>query len=244
MLSVVGANGAGKTTLSRILSQCLEADQGQVFWHGQEVTAANRQEVKNKIAYLPQNFRPLIVGATPWEQLEKFYANYQEAGCQLSLDKEALFNQLLSAIGFDHLKNYPLKFLSYGQLKHLVLACVLLKDPELIIIDEPTEGQDYKHMVDFMGSLYRINQEKGIAVIMNTHDVEVLLAYTRRCLVMSEGEIIADTDPVYVTSNEDLVDQAALRESSLSVFAKRIGLVDPYTFIRKFMDYDREVQQS
>ncbi|WP_143236733.1 hypothetical protein [Aerococcus sp. HMSC035B07] len=61
---------------------------------------------------------------------------------------------------------------------------------------------------------------------------------------MSEGEIIADTDPVYVTSNEDLVDQAALRESSLSVFAKRIGLVDPYTFIRKFMDYDREVQQS
>ncbi|WP_195866616.1 DUF3744 domain-containing protein [Aerococcus sanguinicola] len=244
MLSVVGANGAGKTTLSRILSQCLEADQGQVFWHGQEITAANRQKVKNKIAYLPQNFRPLIVGATPWEQLEKFYANYQEAGCQLSPDKEALFNQLLSAIGFDHLKHYPLKFLSYGQLKHLLLACVLLKDPELIIIDEPTEGQDYKHMVDFMGSLYRINQEKGIAVIMNTHDVEVLLAYTRRCLVMSEGEIIADTDPVYVTSNENLVDQAALRESSLSVFAKRIGLVDPYTFIRKFMDYDREVQQS
>ncbi|OFK22075.1 hypothetical protein HMPREF2829_00120 [Aerococcus sp. HMSC072A12] len=244
MISVVGANGAGKTTLSRILSQSLQADQGQIYWHGQAVSEDNRQAVRNKIAYLLQDFKHLILGQNPWEQLDRTYAHYQEAGCQLAENKEDLFNQVLAAIGFDHLKSYPLKFLSYGQLKRLILASVLLKEPDLIIIDEPTEGQDYRHMVDFMGTLYQINQEQGIAVIMNTYDVEVLLAYTRRCLVMAEGEIIADTDPVHVTSNEDLVDQAALRESSLSVFAKRIGLVDPYAFIRKFMDYDREVQQS
>lgn len=238
MISIAGDNGAGKSTLARLISGDLEPMSGAMHWYGGYRRTGQAGQRPN-ISYIPHNFEKLLTERTVGEQVHESLRHEN----LLVEEKNERAHAALYAMGLWFAREMPIRFLSYGQKKRLVLACALATEPELLIIDEPTEGQDSKHYIEFMGYLYRVNQQHNIALIINSHDIEVMLSYTRRTLVMAAGELIADDVPVQVATNPYLMKRSGLKETSLARFARTIGLVDPYNFIQKFMDYDREIKQ-
>lgn len=123
----------------------------------------------------------------------------------------------------------------------MTIASILVLEPELIILDEPTAGQDFKHYTEMMTFLEKLN-EMGVTIAMITHDMHLMLEYTNRALVVYDGKIIADTTPVKVLTDPQLVEKASLKETSLFTFAQHLGLDDPFLFTENFMAYDQEVR--
>lgn len=133
--------------------------------------------------------------------------------------------------------------MSFGQKKRVTIASILVLEPEMIILDEPTAGQDFKHYTEMMTFLKSLNQS-GMTVVMITHDMHLMLEYTERAFVVFDGKIIADTKPVDVLTDEALISKASLKETSLFTFAKHLSLSDPYLFTENFMTYDQEVRRK
>ena len=120
---------------------------------------------------------------------------------------------------------------------------MLVQDPELIILDEPTAGQDFHHYTEIMEFLRTLNQ-RGVTVIMITHDMHLMLEYTPRALVFSDGQMIADRSSAAVLCDQSLITQAALKETSLFTLANRCGITPPEAFVERFIEEDREVRDN
>ena len=139
-------------------------------------------------------------------------------------------------------RNWPVSALSFGQKKRVTIASVLVQDPELIILDEPTAGQDFRHYTEIMEFLRKLN-EQGVTIIMITHDMHLMLEYTPRALVFADGKMIADRSAAEVLCDSELIGRAALKETSLFTLAKRCGIVPPEEFVECFIEEDREVRK-
>ncbi|RPA63672.1 ATP-binding cassette domain-containing protein [Aerococcus agrisoli] len=239
MISIVGKNGSGKSTLGQIMDGNIVPDEGKVFWHGEEVTTDNLCHMKNETVYIQQNIDQRIIGFTVNEYLRDIAQR-----CNYSEEEAAqVIRESLKTTGLMYAAEMRIGQLSFGQQKRVMLSSALVNKPSLLIIDEPSEGQDFHHYNEFMQYLYQINQERKIAIIINTHNMDLILEFTRQTWVLSEGELIADTKPIRVATDHRLIQKAFLSESNLYVFARQIGLMDPYNFIRKFMDYHREINR-
>ena len=149
----------------------------------------------------------------------------------------------LKICGLYPFRNWPVSALSFGQKKRVTIASVLVQDPELIILDEPTAGQDFHHYTEIMEFLRTLNQ-RGVTVIMITHDMHLMLEYTPRALVFSDGQLIADRSAAAVLCDESLITQAALKETSLFTLANRCGITPPEAFVERFIEEDREVRDN
>ena len=147
----------------------------------------------------------------------------------------------LKICGLYPFRNWPISALSFGQKKRVTIASVLVMGPELIILDEPTAGQDFRHYTEIMEFLRELNQ-KGVTVLMITHDMHLMLEYTPRALVFSDTHLIADKSAAEVLCTPELVEQAALKETSLFTLANRCGITPPERFVERFIEYDREVR--
>ena len=147
----------------------------------------------------------------------------------------------LKVCGLYPFRNWPISALSFGQKKRVTIASVLVQDPELIILDEPTAGQDFRHYTDIMEFLRGLNA-KGVTVVMITHDMHLMLEYTPRALVFCDGRLIADRSAVAVLCDPALVEQAALKETSLYTLANRCGIEPAENFVERFIAADREVR--
>ncbi|KFN89028.1 duplicated ATPase component MtsB of energizing module of methionine-regulated ECF transporter [Tetragenococcus muriaticus PMC-11-5] len=123
----------------------------------------------------------------------------------------------------------------------MTIAAILVLEPEMLVLDEPTAGQDFKHCSEMMTFIEELNQ-LGKTIVMITHDMHLMLEYSNRALVISDGKLLADTDPIDVLTDEKLIEQASLKETSLFTLAKQLELENPTNFIRKFIQYDREVR--
>lgn len=239
MITVVGENGAGKTTLSRLLDVEMMPQTGGIYWKGELVTADSAQDLADEIVYIPHQPEHMLSDVSVGEQIDRVLLRRDYSDENFKFFRE----ESLRSMGLLYAVDMEVKRLSFSQKKRLALACALALNPSLLIIDEPTEAQDFKHYKELMHYINKINTEKGLAVLINTHDIELMLEYSRRTLVVSDGQIIADTTPVHVATDTSLIQMGALRETSIYTFAKQIGMIDPYTFIHKFMDYNREIQQ-
>ena len=135
----------------------------------------------------------------------------------------------------------PISALSFGQKKRVTIASVLVQQPELIILDEPTAGQDFRHYTDIMEFLRGLN-EQGVTVVMITHDMHLMLEYTPRALVFCDGQLIADRSAAAVLCDPELIEQAALKETSLFTLANRCGIAPAEDFVERFIHEDREVR--
>ena len=147
----------------------------------------------------------------------------------------------LKICGLYPFRNWPVSALSFGQKKRVTIASVLVQDPRLIILDEPTAGQDFRHYTDIMEFLRGLNRQ-GVTVIMITHDMHLMLEYTPRALVFADGRLIADDSAAAVLCNRELVERAALKETSLFTLANRAGITPPEAFVECFIEEDREVR--
>lgn len=139
------------------------------------------------------------------------------------------------------LPHWPISALSFGQKKRVTIASVLVQQPELIILDEPTAGQDFRHYTDIMEFLRGLNKQ-GVTVVMITHDMHLMLEYTPRALVFCDGQLIADRSAAAVLCDPELIEQAALKETSLFTLANRCGIAPAEDFVERFIHEDREVR--
>ena len=155
--------------------------------------------------------------------------------------KERVF-KALKICGLYEFRNWPISALSFGQKKRVTIASILVLNPKIIILDEPTAGQDFKHYTEIMEFLKELNNI-GITIVMITHDMHLMLEYTNRTIVLSNGEKIAEGTPSEILTNSDIIEKANLKETSLYDLAIKVGLDNPEDFVRKFIDYDRGIRR-
>lgn len=237
MLSIVGKNGAGKSTLSKAICGFVTPQSGTMRWSETDFTQLSIKERADKIGFVMQN---------PNQMISKKMI-FEEVGLGLTLKgiPEAEVNKrvenVLKICGLHSFRKWPISALSFGQKKRVTIASILVLEPEMIILDEPTAGQDFKHYTEMMTFLEQLNK-LGVTIAMITHDMHLMLEYTDRALVLYDGKIIADTTPVNVLTDSQLVERASLKETSLFTFAQHLGLADPFLFTENFMAYDQEVR--
>jgi energy-coupling factor transport system ATP-binding protein len=135
-------------------------------------------------------------------------------------------------------EDWPISALSYGQKKRVTIASILVLDPKIIILDEPSAGQDYRHYTEIMEFLVEINK-LGVTIILITHDMHLMLEYTPRAIVLAGGLKIADTSASVVLTDPQVISRANLKETSLFALAKMAGIEDGTRFVQSFIDYER-----
>ena len=237
MVSIVGRNGAGKSTLAKLICGFETPEQGQVLLNGRDLAQDNIRRRAQHIGYVMQNPNQMISKTMIFEEVALALQGSdmtQEQICQRVEDT-------LKVCGLYPFRNWPISALSFGQKKRVTIASVLVQQPELIILDEPTAGQDFRHYTDIMEFLRGLN-EQGVTVVMITHDMHLMLEYTPRALVFCDGQLIADRSAAAVLCDPELIEQAALKETSLFTLANRCGIAPAEDFVERFIHEDREVR--
>jgi energy-coupling factor transport system ATP-binding protein len=149
--------------------------------------------------------------------------------------------KILEVCGLTPFRNWPISALSYGQKKRVTIASILVLAPKILILDEPTAGQDFRHYTEIMEFLVEINK-LGVTVIMITHDMHLMLEYTPRAIVLSGGKKIADTAASVVLTDPNVIVEANLKETSLFNLAQMAGIQDGTHFVQGFIDYERRIK--
>ena len=239
MVSIVGRNGAGKSTLSKLICGFEIPDAGEIFLNGKPLAEENIRRRAQHIGYVMQNPNQMISKTMIYEEVA---LGLQRSGLTEEQIREKV-EATLKVCGLYPFRNWPISALSFGQKKRVTIASVLVLDPELILLDEPTAGQDFRHYTDIMEFLRGLNA-RGVTVVMITHDMHLMLEYTRRALVFCDGRLIADRTAAAVLCDPALVEQAALKETSLYTLANRCGIAPAQEFVERFIEQDREVREG
>ena len=239
MVSIVGRNGAGKSTLSKLICGFETPDAGEIFLNGKPLAEENIRRRARHIGYVMQNPNQMISKTMIYEEVA---LGLQRSGLTEEQIREKV-EATLRVCGLYPFRNWPISALSFGQKKRVTIASVLVLDPELILLDEPTAGQDFRHYTDIMEFLRGLNA-RGVTVVMITHDMHLMLEYTRRALVFCDGRLIADRTAAAVLCDPALVEQAALKETSLYTLANRSGIAPAQEFVERFIEQDREVRED
>lgn len=238
MTSIVGRNGAGKSTLAKLLCGFEKQTEGTISLKGRDLADDTIKERAAYIGYVMQNPNQMISKPMIFEEVAM--------GLQMQrLPEDEIkerVHQALKICGLYEFRNWPIAALSYGQKKRVTIASILVQQPEILILDEPTAGQDFRHYTEIMEFLRDLNRQ-GITVLMITHDMHLMLEYTNRTLVFSEGNLIADTTPVKLFANQGLLEKASLKETSLFGLADMCGL-NPEEYIHKFICYERRLREK
>ena len=237
MVSIVGRNGAGKSTLSKLICGFETQDSGEIYLNGKDLKDENIRRRAKHIGYVMQNPNQMISKTMIYEEVAMAL---QGSGLTEEQIQEKV-EDTLKVCGLYPFRNWPVSALSFGQKKRVTIASVLVQDPELILRDEPTAGQDFRHYTDIMEFLQGLNT-RGVTVVMITHDMHLMLEYTPRALVFCDGQLIADRSASAVLCDPELIERAALKETSLYTLANRCGIAPAEDFVERFIAADREVR--
>lgn len=236
MLSIVGKNGAGKSTLSNLICGFLMPDGGSISLHGEDILTRSIKERGESIGLVMQNPNQMISKTMIFEEVA---LGLQVRGVAPE-EIEKRVHETLKICGLYPFRNWPISALSYGQKKRVTIASILVMNPDIIILDEPTAGQDYRHYTEIMEFLKEINRNSGITIVMITHDMHLMLEYTDRALVIAEGQLLADEKPSEVLTDDVLTQKAYLKRTSLYDLAVGCGIGQPSDFVDCFIYYERE----
>ena len=219
-IAIVGKNGAGKSTLAKVLSSFIQTE-GRYLWEGQDIKGDSVAERAERVGYVLQNPNQMISTNMIFDEVA--------LGLRLrGVDEQEIETRVyetLKICGLYEFRNWPISALSFGQKKRVTIASILVLGAEIILLDEPTAGQDQKNYTEIMEFLEELHQ-KGHTIVMITHDMQLMLDYSDRALVMVDGKLIADTDPASLLSNPELLVKANLKETSIFKLAKKLD-VDP-----------------
>ncbi|TCJ04120.1 ABC transporter ATP-binding protein [Cytobacillus praedii] len=239
MVSIVGKNGAGKSTLSKIICGFEKPRSGSILFKAQDITGDTIKERSLRIGMVMQNPNHMISKHLVFDEvvLGLIIRGVPENEAKKKVEK------VLKICGLYPFRNWPISALSFGQKKRVTIASILVLEPEVIILDEPTAGQDLRHYTEMMDFLAELNRQ-GMTIILITHDMHLMLEYTTRAIVMDKGRIIADDPPSVILTDSEITRQANLKETSLLFLAKRVGIKEPKEFVEHFIAYDREVRRQ
>ena len=235
MIAVVGTNGAGKSTFAKVICGFEKQTDGRLLYKGEDFDVRSIKERAESIGYVMQN---------PNQMISKVFIR-DEVALGLKTrgvpedEIEQRVEKALKICGLWRMRNWPVSALSFGQKKRVTIASILVLDPEMIILDEPTAGQDYRHYTEIMEFLLKLNLS-GITVLMVTHDMHLMLEYADRAVVFSNGRIIDDDKCYNILTDAGIIKRASLKETSLYELAMICGIEDGTGFVKHFIEYERE----
>ena len=237
MLSIVGTNGAGKSTFSKVICGFEMPESGILEWKGENLRNLSIKERADHIGYVMQNPNQMISKVKIFDEVALGLRNRGVSEEEIRPRVE----ETLKICGLYPFRNWPVSALSYGQKKRVTIASILVLNPEMILLDEPTAGQDLKHYTEIMDFLSQLNRQ-GVTVVLITHDMHLMLEYTPRAIVFHGGRVIADASAAQVLNSPEIVETAHLKETSLYHLSSLCGIGDPEEFTRRFIARDREVR--
>jgi len=236
MVSIVGTNGAGKSTLAKVICGFVTESSGEICFRGESLKGQTIKERSLKIGYVMQNPNQMICKSMIYDEVA--------LGLRIrGMDEETIaqkVDHVLKICGLAPFKKWPISALSFGQKKRVTIASILVMDPQILILDEPTAGQDYHHYTEIMEFLKSLN-DRGVTILMITHDMHLMLEYTPHAIVINGGRKIGDSTAVDILTNAEIADQASLKLTSLYDLALAAGIEDAAGFVQHFIDYEREV---
>lgn len=233
-ISIVGQNGAGKTTLCRTICGFI-SNEGKITLKDQNLSDLSIKERAEKIGYVMQDPNQMISQKMIFDEIA--------LGLRLrNVDEETIkqkVDQTLKICGLYPFRHWPISALSFGQKERVTIAAILVLEPEIIILDEPTAGQDWKTYTEIMSFLKHLNT-MGKTIIIITHDMHLMLEYTSRSLAFAKGKLIADTTPIELLTNQVLIKEASLKRTSLYDLAKHYNLPDPNKFVQAYINFEQQ----
>lgn len=233
-ISIVGQNGAGKTTLCRTICGFI-SNEGKITLKDQNLSDLSIKERAEKIGYVMQDPNQMISQKMIFDEIA--------LGLRLrNVDEETIkqkVDQTLKICGLYPFRHWPISALSFGQKKRVTIAAILVLEPEIIILDEPTAGQDWKTYTEIMSFLTHLNT-MGKTIIIITHDMHLMLEYTSRSLAFAKGKLITDTTPIELLTNQALIKEASLKRTSLYDLAKHYNLPDPNKFVQAYINFEQQ----
>ena len=236
MVSIVGTNGAGKSTLAKVICGFVTESEGEILFKGESLKGQTIKERSRKIGYVMQNPNQMICKSMIFDEVA--------LGLRLRGVDEATVTEkvehALKICGLYPFRKWPISALSFGQKKRVTIASILVMEPQILILDEPTAGQDYHHYTEIMEFLKSLN-DQGVTIIMITHDMHLMLEYTPHAIVISDGQKIGDNSAVQILTNAQIAASANLKLTSLYELAVACAIPDAESFVQHFIDYEREV---
>lgn len=235
IISILGPNGAGKSTLAKLMCGFLRPDSGKIILAGKDSKDLSIKEIADKVGFILQNPNAMISKTMIFDEVA--FGLRVRGVAEDVIEKKV--HDALEICGLYPFRNWPISALSYGQRRRVTIASILVLDPEVIIMDEPTAGQDFHHYTKMMEFIRKINKEYDLTILMISHDMHLIEEYTDRALVIGDKKILADTTPAELFSQSELIDRANLAETSLFKLGQRLKSMDALDFIETFIGYER-----
>lgn len=233
-VSILGKNGSGKSTITKLIMGVLEPDVGTISLNGHNMAEMSIFERSQKVGVVMQNPNHMISHHMIFDEIASGLRN--RGADEAQVDEKV--TQVLALCGLKKYRNWPIEALSYGQKKRVTIASMLVLEPELLILDEPTAGQDYRHYTAMMQFVRKLNETLGITILIISHDMHLVLEYTSRAIVIADSKLLADDDVTAIFSQPDLLQSANLAETSLYQLANQIGVTDTERFMRCFIAHE------
>ncbi|WP_045376246.1 ABC transporter ATP-binding protein [Vibrio campbellii] len=234
-VSVLGKNGSGKSTITKLVMGVIEPDQGSMILNGQDLNELTIFERSQKVGVVMQNPNHMISHHMIFDEVAFGLRNRGVEENQI----EAKVLEVLELCGLSKYRHWPIEALSYGQKKRVTIASILALEPELLILDEPTAGQDYRNYTSMLSFIEKLNRELGITVMIISHDMHLVLEYTTRSIVIADSKLIADAPMTEVFSSPALLDQANLATTSLYELATELDIENTNGFMQHFIDVEK-----
>lgn len=238
-IALVGKNGAGKSTMAKVLCGILRPVSGEVLFNGENYVEYSIKELGSKIGYVMQNPNQMVVKDMIYDEVA---LALQLNGYDEGQIRDRVFDTLKMCDLYP-MRNWPVEALSYGQKKRVTIASIMALRPSIMILDEPTAGQDYKRYTEIMDFLDELNREFGITILFITHDMHLAIEYTDRAIVFSDSKLIGDDSVFSVLSDPDIIERANLKQTSLYSLAKAAN-IPPKEFIRHFIEVERKERKD
>ena len=238
-VALIGKNGAGKSTLARLICGIDRPDSGLIYINGDNYKKMSVKEIGEEIGYVMQNPNQMLVKDIIKDEVELALRLNKYTEDEIKTRAE----NTLKTCELYRMRNWPVDAVSYGQKKRITVASILALEPEVVILDEPTAGQDYRHYMEIINFINRLNAEFGKTIIFITHDMHLAIENTDRAIVLSEGELIADDSVFSVLSNDDVIRQANLKQTSLYTLAVKIGIA-PEKCIEHYILHERSIREK
>lgn len=238
MVSIVGRNGAGKSTLAKLICGFEHPQEGTISFQGRDLQGDTIKERASYIGYVMQNPNQMISKPMIWDEVEMALLQTDMTPEQ----RKERVEETLKICGLYPFRKWPISALSFGQKKRVTIASILVQRPQVIILDEPTAGQDYHHYTEIMEFLKELNRQ-GFTILMITHDMHLMLEYTKRAIVFSEGRLLADTTSAHVLNHPELVKRASLKETSLYTLSLKCGVEPPQRLTERFILQEEHTEE-